>query len=628
MTKRILLISKISLTVCFLLCQFLMVKGAVADSLSLDEVVVTGTRAQTDIRFLPTAVSYVGRNLLTQNHQTSVLPTLMQQVPGLMVTSRSMLGYGVSTGAAGNIIVRGLSGGSGQLLVLVDGHPQYSGIYGHPLADSYQTLLADHVEVVEGPSSLLYGSNAMGGVVNIITRKMPHNGNELQLEAGAGSYGTAQVEAADLFRAGRFSMTVAGQYARTDNHRPHMGFQQYGGLVKAQYDISQHWDAYADLNLTHFISRYPGSVDSPVYGAAQWITRGAATMALENHFDWGQGELSVFSDFGRHKIDDGSSDATQPSQRYFRSRDNILGVSWWQSFRWVPGGQLTVGMDYQHIYGRAYYTSKATGEVLETSNKQSGHSHRNEVAGYVDVRQNLWQWLTLDAGVRVDHHSVTGTEWIPQFGLVVRPSSAGELRATVSKGFRNPTMRELYLYPTSTEDLKPERLWNYELSWQGRAAHDRFSYGATLFYMNGDNIIQVINRQNVNTGKIENWGAEMQAAWQLNRNWRLTTNHAVLHLVHHIVGAPEYKGFAGADFQSGRWTCNAGLMLVSGLFKSVGDNESKENFVLLNATVNYQLTQWLKLWVSGENLLAQRYEINAGYPMPRATFMGGVSIRL
>jgi iron complex outermembrane receptor protein len=598
------------------------------DSVSLEEVVVTGTRDQADPRFLPTTVQVVGRTELTRNHQVSILPTLMQQVPGLFVTSRGMLGYGASTGAAGNIAIRGLSGSSGQLMVLIDGHPQYNGIYGHPIADSYQTLLADHVEVVEGPASLLYGSNAMGGVVNIVTRKPATDGNHLHAEVGAGSYGTVQTEVADQLRVGKFSLTTAGQYARTDNHRPHMGFEQYGGMVKAEYKLSDIWNIYGDLNITHFNSRYPGSTSTPIYGAAQWITRGAANLSLQNHFSKSRGEFSLFTDFGRHKIDDGSSDEANPSTRYFRSRDNVMGISLWEAFDWVPGGLLTVGADYQHIYGRAYYTSKATGEVLDTPNKQSGHSHRNEVAGYLDLRQNLWQWLTLEAGVRVDHHSVTGTEWIPQAGVVVRPNSFSELKATATKGFRNPTMRELYLYPTSTEDLKPERLWSYELSWHSRLMQGNLRYGVTLFYMNGDNIIQVIERKNVNTGKIENSGLELEASLRLGNHWDVSTNHSFLHEVHHVVASPEYKGFVGVDFHQGKWVANTGLTIVSGLFKSVGTNEQKENFCLLNATLGYFPTHWMQLWVRGENLLAESYEINLGYPMPRATFMGGVTLHI
>ena len=129
-----------------------------AYNLNLEEVVVTGTRRAENVRFLPMTVSIISRQKLTQQHQTSVLPTVMQQVPGVFVTSRSMMGYGVSTGAAGGINMRGITGGAGQLMVLIDGHPQYQGIYGHPISDSYQTMMAERVEVLRGPASVLYGS--------------------------------------------------------------------------------------------------------------------------------------------------------------------------------------------------------------------------------------------------------------------------------------------------------------------------------------------------------------------------------------------------------------------------------------------------------------------------------------
>ena len=94
----------------------------------------------------------------------------------------------------------------------------------------------------------------------------------------------------------------------------------------------------------------------------------------------------------------------------------------------------------------------------------------------------------------------------------------------------------------------------------------------------------------------------------------------------HVLGAPQYKGFLGADFSQQRWNVVAGLQYINGLYTAIGDNEKKENFLLLNATVSYRLVNNLALWVRGENLLAQRYEINAGYPMPRATFMAGANI--
>ena len=599
------------------------VEEEVNDSLSLHEVVVTGTRNAVDVRYLPMTVTVVGREKLAEQYQTSVLPTVMQQVPGFFVTSRSMMGYGVSTGAAGGINLRGITGGAGQLLVLIDGHPQYNGVYGHPISDSYQTLMAERVEVLRGPASVLYGSNAMGGVMNIVTRAAQTDGIRTDVNVGAGSYGTVQAEASNQVRSGKFSSTVSAQYSRTDNHRPRMGFEQYGGYVKLGYDITEHWGAYVDADITHFNSSYPGAEQSPMYGADQWITRGVVSAALENHYGNTSGALSVYSNFGRHKIDDGTANPAQPTQRYFRSKDALTGVSWYQSAQLFDGNRLTVGVDFQHIYGKAYYTSKQTGEVLDTPNKQSGRSYRNEIAAYADFRQDIAEWLTVDAGIRFDHHSVTGTEWVPQAGIVIRPLTTGEVKAMVSKGFRNPTMREMYLYPPSNEELEPERLWNYELSWRHRLAD--FTYGANLFYLKGDNMIQTVNRQNINTGEVENYGVELEADYRINSHWTVNTNHSLLHMEQPVVAAPTYKGFVGADYRCGPWVVNAGLQYIGGLYTAVGAAEQKEDFCLLNVCVNYALTPSLRLWLRGENLLAQRYEINQGYPMPRATFMGGVN---
>lgn len=600
-------------------------------TLQLDNVVVTGTRTVTDVRHLPFTVDVINRQQLTDNQRVNVLPTLMEQVPGLMLTSRGMMGYGVSTNAAGGLSLRGISAGSGQMMVLIDGHPQYNGVYGHPISDAYQTMIADRVEVLRGPASMLYGSNAMGGVINIVTRGMHQDGVRTDINLGAGSWGTFQSEISNQVRSGRFSSTVAAQYGRSDNHRPRMGFEQYGGYLKLGYDISNNWNAWLDANLTHFNASNPGTESSPLYDARQWITRGAVALGIDNDYGWTNGRLSVYDNFGRHKINDGTSDpVNNPQSRYFRSKDALAGVSWYQSARLFKGNRTTVGIDYQHIYGRAYYTSIATGEVLDTPNKQSGHSHRNEIAGYVDFRQDITSWFTVDAGLRLDHHSITGNEWVPQGGLVFRPVSTGSIKMMVSKGFRNPTMRELYLYPPSNLDLKPERLMNYELSWKQDLK--TFSYGVNLYYIKGDNMIQTAmidgRPRNVNTGEVENSGAEVEATWRVSPYFTLSTNHSVLHMVHHVLAAPEYKGYLGATWHNGMWMVTGGIQQLAGLFTSVSGKGTCENATLLHATVNCQVAKNIGLWVKGDNLLAQKYEVIAGFPMPRATFMGGVNITL
>lgn len=595
----------------------------------LNEVLVTGTRSATTSRNLPVTVSVIDREALTANERTNILPTLTELVPGMMVTQRGVMGFGVSGGAAGGIGVRGLAAGTGQVLVLVDGHPQYQGVFGHSIGDSYQTMMAEKVEVVRGPASVLYGSNAMGGVINIVTRGMKHDGMQTHLNIGAGSYGTVQTEISNQYRKGRFSSTVAAQYGRSDNHRPRMGFEQYGGYAKVAYDISNNWNAFADVDITHFNASYPGTDAKPMFEADQWITRGVATLGIENHYAKTNGRISVYDNFGIHKINDGYAEGAKPQTELFRSKDALAGMSWYQTVQPFDRTTVTVGMDYQHIYGRAYYTSRETGEIVTTGRRgmQSTHTHSNEIAGYMDVRQDITSWLTLDAGIRLDNHSAAGTEWIPQFGMVVKPVANGTFKATVSKGFRNPTTKELYLYGTANDSLKAERMWNYEIAWRQSLCNGAVTYGLNLFLMEGDNMITTVPMngasKNINTGEFLNRGAELEASWRINSHWRLNTNHSLLHMDNPIDGNAKYKGYLGADMCYGKWTATAGVMQIDGM-----QNVAKEAFTLVNATLGYQLCNNVRLWVKGDNLLSRKYEYISGYPMPGATFMGGVNIRL
>lgn len=602
----------------------------------LSDVVVTGTRSATTARHLPATISIVDRPTLTCNQRFNILPTITEQVPGLFVTQRGMLGYGVSGGAAGGINVRGLGSGTGQVLVLIDGHPQYQGVYGHSIADSYQTMMTERVEVLRGPASVLYGSNAMGGVINIVTRGMQQEGVRTRVNLGGGSYGTFQGEVSNQVRKGRFSSTVAANYSRSNNHRPDMGFEQFGGFARLGMEMTDQWKAFADIDVTHFNASQPGSTVSPLIDADQWITRGVATLAVENHYNKANGRISLYDNFGRHKIDDGHAESAPEQTEYFRSKDALCGASAYETLQLFQGNSITLGVDYQHILGHAYYTDKKTGEVVTAGKRgmQSTDQQCDEVAGYIDVRQDFTKWLTLDAGVRYDYHTVAGGEWVPQAGLVLRPMTNGEIKATVGKGFRNPSVKDMYLYAVANDELRAERLWNYELSWRHRVADGRFNYGFNLFILNADNLIQTApvdgKMKNVNIGEVNNKGVEIDATWRINPHWTLTTNHSYLYMEHHVLAAPQYKGYLGTHMHYGKWTATAGFQQVCGLFTAVDakapENDKKETFTLLNATVSYQLLRQLQLWIKGDNLLAQSYEINTGYPMPKATFMAGVNV--
>lgn len=131
---------------------------------------------------------------------------------------------------------------------------------------------------------------------------------------------------------------------------------------------------------------------------------------------------------------------------------------------------------------------------------------------------------------------------------------------------------------------------------------------------------------NQNSGKIDNTGVELQAAYRINKDWSVDANYSFLHMENPVLAAPEHKLYAGAAFSKGRWNVSTGVQYIAGLYTSVGETETTEDFVLWSLRASFRVAKWLDIWARGENLLAQKYEINAGYPMPRATVMAGVNL--
>lgn len=612
--------------------SYLAMAGKPSDPIHIGEVVVTGTRNETDVRHLPLTVSVIDRQEIEQSMQPSVLPILTQQVPGLFITSRGIMGYGVSNGAAGGIALRGLSGGSGRMMVLIDGHPQYAGIFGHPISDAYQSFLAERVEVLRGPASVLYGSNAMGGVINIVTRQLHEEGVKTNVNLGYGSFNTLQSEVTNRIRKGRFTSLISGSYNRTDGHRSDMGFEQYGGYAKLGYRVTDNWNLRGDVNVTHFNASYPGPVSAPLLDGDQSITRGMTSFAVENKYEKTSGAASFFYNWGNHWINDGytPSKGETPQESRFLSFDNMMGLSLYQSTQFFPGNRITVGFDWFRYGGHAW-NKFVSGEKAGTTSDLVD-KHEDELAGYVDFRQDMGSWLTLDAGVRVDHHSRVGTEWIPQAGLSFHLPRTIELKASASKGFRYPILREMYMFPPQNPDLKPESMWSYELAWAQHLLDNSLTYGINLFYIDGKNLIVTLPNPNgtgmlnQNTGKIENCGVEGEIAYRIDPHWSVEANYSYLHMENPVVGAPEHKLYAGAQYTHKRWTVSTGVQYIDNLYTTVGDNTQTEEFVLWNLNASFRVNRWLDVWARGENLLAQRYEINAGYPMPRATVMAGVNL--
>lgn len=590
---------------------------------NLDEVVVTGSRVPISRDVMPVPVSVVNRSAIEQSEETSLLPVLMQQVPSLFVTSRGIAGYGVSTGAAGGINLRGFGGGAGRVLILIDGHPQYATIYGHPVADAYIASEAQQVEVSRGAASVLYGSNAMGGAINIITRKAIEDGNRLNTRLMGGSYGTQSYSITDSYRSGKLSGVVSGNYERTDGHRINSEFDMWSGYTKLGYNISNEWKVTGNVNISKANGNNPGTVDRPMLDGTTDVFRGMSGLSLENNYEETNGAMNFYYNWGKHKINDGYFEGGTPRPYLFNSTDYMGGLNLYQSVNLFKGNSITGGFDVK-LYGGNAYRDPET-EVY------ADHIKLHEIAGYLFAHQMLGRFM-FNAGIRLENHKLYGNEWVPQAGVSFKAAEQTHLKFSVSKGFRTPNLRELYMYASANEDLLPERSWSYDFTVTQRLLENRLSMELSFYYIEGDNIVQVVtvdgNPQNQNVGEFANKGIEFSLNYRILHNLSVNSNYSYLHMDTPITGAPRNKLYAGVMYAPGKFTLNAGAQVIDKLYLSTGDDAQTSNYTLVDARISYQALKWLNVFVKGENLLAQKYETMLGFPMPKATFMAGVSLNL
>ncbi len=586
----------------------------------LNEVVVTGTNSVVPQRLLPYTVSVVGNRQLEATGQTQVLSAISGMVPSLFVSQRSIFGFGVSNGGAGHIKLRGVGGDrASAVLMMVDGQPQFAGIYSHHIADFYDKEYVDRVEVLRGPGSVLYGSNAMAGTINVITKNAATDGVRTTLQSQYGSYNTWLSSLTNTVRHGRFSSLVSLSYNRTDGNVDNFDFKQADGYAKIGYDFSDHWRGYLDYTLMNFRGNdpiYPRLSDpesTDIYH--QNITRGEAAATVTNTYGAISGSARVYYNYGNHFVDD---------PRHFHSKDDRLGIILYENFRPWKNASATVGFDFDSYSGEI----PVSGGNHHTEGSMSTISRKNivEYSPYLTLSQTfLDNLLNVNGGLRLANNNKFDTQWVPQLGFSLNPGLDWTVKGNLAVGYRNPSFRELYLYRMANPDLQPEKMTNYEIS-VGKAFSRYFSTEITGYYSNGRNMIQTVDQKNQNTGRFINKGIELAAHSHPADNLWLSATYSYLHTsLTNLVGAPRNQYYLGVQWKPWDFLhIDADLKGVGGLY--VADNIKNQNYALINLKLTWDVCRYLSLFTRLENITDARYTINRGYPMPGFTALAGFKL--
>lgn len=587
----------------------------------LNEVVVTGSNSAVPENLLPYTVSIIDNRQLEATGQTQVLSAISGMVPSLFVSQRSVFGFGVSNGGAGHIKLRGVGGDrASAVLMMVDGQPQFAGIYSHHIADFYDKEYVDRIEVLRGPGSVLYGSNAMAGAINVITKNAKKDGVATTLQSQYGSYNTWLSSITNTVRYGRFSSLVSLSYDRTDGTVDNFDFSQADGYAKVGYDFSDRWKGSLDYTLMNFRG------DDPIYPTLadpestdiyhQNITRGEAGMTISDSYGSTSGAARIYYNYGNHFVDD---------PRHFHSKDDRFGVLLYQNFTPWKNAGATVGFDFD-LYSGAIPVSGGNSHT-EGSLSTISRKRITEYSPYVTLSQTLaGDIVSLSAGVRMANSDRFDTQWIPQFGFSLNPGREWTVKGNLAMGYRNPSFRELYLYRMANPDLEPEKMMNYEIS-AGKKFSRYFSLDLTAYYSKGDNMIQTVDMKNQNTGRFINKGIEVSARSHPVDNLWLTATYSYLHTsLGNLVGAPKNQYFLGVEWNPWKFlNIAADLKGTGGLY--VADDYKHQEYALLNLKVTYEICRYVSVFLRLENITDARYTINRGYEMPGITALGGFRLQ-
>ncbi len=590
-----------------------------ADTLLIDEVVISASRIEVARKNIPVTVSIIDRQQIEMSHESAVLPVLGHRVPGMFVTERGVTGFGIGSGSAGQISMRGVGGTAPNthVLVLVDGHPQFQGMFAHPMPDAYVSSDIEKVEVIRGPASILYGSNAMAGAINIITRQQKQEGFSGNARISYGSFNTQKYMGSGGFKDGRFSVFASVNHDRTDGHRDTSDFRIVNGYVKAGYEINNHFSVVADVSLADFNSEDPGTIYNPAFFGID-ILRGRTSLAIKNRFEKTEGGLIFFYNFGNHDFTDG-----------WISEDYHTGITVYQGLQLFKDNRITIGADYKKVAGRAISGAPVATNVWHDM---------TDIAAYTYMQQTLLARLILTAGLRIENNSMFGMETVPQAGVSYFANEKVSLKGSLSKGFRSPTLMELYLFAPNP-DLKPERMMNYELGIRRQCSCSRTQFEFTVFLIEGNNVIEVVpnptppppmKRQNV--GTFSNKGFEVELEWLASNRLMFHTNYTYIDLNAPRLAAPKHMFFAEGTYTAGAFRANLALQRIADLYTQIpgpaNNNVAlKESYTLTNLMLSYKATKNIEFFVSGKNLLDQSYTINYGYPMPGIHFMTGIHAR-
>lgn len=620
---------------------------AAADQLA----VISPTTIATPIDQVPNSVSVItGQQLQTQHFVAA--PDALQAVPGLNV---------VQTGGPGglsSIFIRGTN--SDHVKVLVDG-VDVSSPYDSRF-DFSQLLTAglERIEVLRGPQSGLYGSDAIGGVVSFITQK-GEGPAQAYVSTDVGSYGTFNQSTGVSGSTDRFNyafniahvrvddLPVTPSYlvppgeTRLDNSYDNMTYSTKLGLtvskdvtvnfVAAYIDSTYHFNATSNCvgTVAPFFCLQEPENSTQLY--QQFWTRGEGVWSLFNGRFTNYFGLS-YNDIRNKTFDPWPGDASTSLYEGERVKYDWRGVT-----EIAPGQTLLMGVERKD----------ESLNVIENASATLGKHSTGDTATWAQIQSEWDKRVFLNENIRFDDDDNFGghTTWRVA-GAYLVPYTETKLKASYGTGFKAPTLYDLYVDMPAfnyygNPNLRPETSEGFDAGFEQPLFNNQFRFGSTYFQNDIKNLIQytflpsgISTLENI--GRASTYGAETFASFAITPKLGFRADYTYTMATDEDTGQELLRRPKNKASLTSTWKAMEDLTLSATLIyvgpwheQSIGNNYVPgyiaSGYTTVNLAANYQATDNITIFGRIDNLFDRQYENPAGYLQPGLGVYAGLKIK-
>lgn len=589
-----------------------------AEDVDLDKIVVTPSRFEESYGSTAQTVDVFTAKDIEEGQYNDVAD-LITQATSVNISSNGGLGQ------SKNLRMRGST--SAQVLVMVDGRPINNPRDGTADLSAIPLDNIARVELVHGPGSSVYGSQAMGGTLNIITKPIPKDKAVTQLYSSIGSFQTYTERFSHGNRVSNFGYLISGTYQSSGGFRTNTEYNEKDFNTKFEYKLNSKNDLV--LNAGFFKSRAgaPGPVTIPDIDDKQ--------VNLKNYLDlvWNfkPDETSLikfrsYNNYDRLEFNENSMDSIfDTGVGKFIHTTQARGFDVQANKKFFDVYQAVLGLSYIGNFNDSTSTAK--------------HKY-NVKAAFLENQLELFNRLKLSLNVRVDDYSNFGTQASPSFSVVYDLNDKAKLHGSVSRSFRAPTFNDLYWldsFAVGNPNLRPEKGLTEEIGIEAKIG-GKASVGLNYYHSKFEELIQwspmtddpwgIWTVKNIGSAVID--GVELTNKINLTDNFETNIGYSFLiarddkthkYLVYQpknkVDLALKYKGFNGLTFEvNGQYT---------GMRFGNDSNTVKVNrFFVINISASKKFKCGLTYLLAVDNLLNDKYQVISGYPVPGLSVTNGV----